>query len=79
MKKKIIKMIIAEYGYKMIGPSWHHNSNYRSALFAAYDENGMVYQFYISDKHKRAERTMMTDIDIRLEPADISYMFFKEV
>lgn len=79
MKRKQIKAALAEYNYKMIGPSWHKSEKHKSALFIAYDEWGMCHQFYISGKTKTALRTLMTDVDIRMEPIDVTYMFFEEV
>lgn len=79
MNRKQIKAALAAYNYKMIGPSWHKSEKHKSALFVAYDECGMCYQFYINMKRKTAMRTMMTDVDIRLELIDVAYMFFEEI
>lgn len=79
MKRKQIKAALAAYDYTMIKPSWHSYKGAKCAIFIAYNKWGMCHQFYISGKTKTALRTLMTDVDIRLEPADVTYMFFEEV
>lgn len=75
--KKQIKAALAEYGYKIIKPSWHHNKFDQCILFNAYDDQGICHMFYIDYGKQYARRTMLTDIDQLLEAADVGFMFWE--
>lgn len=77
MSKKEIKAALAEYGYKVIKPSWHHNKANQCILFNAYDDQGVCHMFYINYDTQYARRTMMTDTDLRLDPVDVGFMFWE--
>ena len=77
MSKKEIKAAIAEYGYKIIKPSWHRNKKDNAVIFNAYDENGYCHFFYIDYGSKYARRTMLTDTDLKLESNDVAFMFWE--
>jgi hypothetical protein len=47
MSKKEIKAAIAEYGYKIIKPSWHADEGDKCVVFVAYDEYGICSQFFV--------------------------------
>lgn len=77
MTKKEIKAAIADYGYKIIGPSWHRDKMAKSVLFNAYDDGGFCYTFFINYGTHYARRVMLTDTDVRLGSADVAFMFWE--
>lgn len=77
MSKKEIKAALAEYGYKVIKPSWHHDKIEQCMLFNAYDDHGICHTFFIDYGDRYARRTMMTDIDMKLDAVDVGFMFWE--
>ena len=85
MKKKEIKDILKENGYKMIGASWYAGEkSEKSALFNAYDEHGMVYRFFVNwggskyDGKPYAVYQMLSNVCIH-DTRSATNIFFKEV
>lgn len=80
MRKKEVKAVLKNHGYKLIKPSWFDDKvseHDDSAIFRAYDETGACFEWYVNWETRRARKQMLSSVNIH-EALDVSFMFFED-